>query len=45
MLMMDALEVSNLKGYIQNDTHLEFKNINSETISLESALKKEKVIS
>ena len=41
MLMMDALEVSNLKGYIQNDTHLEFKNINSETISLESALKKE----
>ena len=45
MLMMDALEVSNLKGYIQNDTHLGFKNINSETISLESALKKEKVIS
>ena len=44
MLMMDALEVSNLKGYIR-DPSPEYQNLNSDTLSMESALKKERIIS
>lgn len=45
MLMMDALEVSNLKGYIQDKVSPEYKSVKSETSTLDSAIKKEKVIS
>ena len=43
MLMMDALEVSNIKGYIQDKTVPGFQNLESETTSMESALKKERL--
>ena len=45
MLMMDALEVSNLKGYIRDSSSPEYQNLDSDTISMESALKKERIIS
>ena len=44
MLMMDALEVSNIKGYILDKSIPEFQTLSSETISMDSALKKEKLI-
>ena len=45
MLMMDALEVSNLKGYIIDKSSPKFRNLSSEGSSIESALKKERVLS
>ena len=45
MLMMDALEVSNLKGYIIDKSSPKFRNLSSESSSIESALKKERVLS
>lgn len=44
MLMMDALEVSNLKGYIRDPSSPEYQNLDSDTLSMESALKKERII-
>ena len=45
MLMMDALEVSNLKGYIRDPSSPEYQNLDSDTLSMDSALKKERIIS
>ena len=44
MLMMDALEVSNIKGYIFDKSIPGFQALGSENNSMESALKKEKLL-
>ena len=44
MLMMDALEVSNLKGYMTDKSSPKYKELNNISISMESALKKERVV-
>ena len=45
MLMMDALEVSNLKGYLTDKTSPKYIELGNSSLSMESALKKERVIS
>ena len=45
MLMMDALEVSNLKGYIVEKSSTKFQELDINASSMESALKKERVVS
>ena len=45
MLMMDALEVSNLKGYIVEKSSTKFQELDIDASSMESALKKERVVS
>ena len=45
MLMMDALEVSNLKGYIVEKSSTKFLELDIDASSMESALKKERVVS
>ena len=44
MLMMDAVEVANIKGYFPNIKKTNFNRVKGETSSLKSAIKKEKVI-
>ena len=44
MLMMDALEVSNIKGYILDKSFPGFQALSSETNSMDSALKKERLL-
>ncbi len=44
MLMMDALEVANIKGYLPEDKNPNFKTLESRTSSISSALKKEKIV-
>ena len=44
MLMMDALEVSNLKGYIK-DSSTRIEEIDIDASSMDAALKKERVVS
>ena len=44
MLMMDALEVANIKGYLPEDKNPNFKTLKSRTSSISSALKKEKIV-
>ena len=45
MLMMDALEVSNFKGYLKDKSLPNFENLDTDIGSMESALKKERLIS
>ena len=44
MLMMDALEVANIKGYLPEEKNLSFQNLKSKPSSINAALKKEKVV-
>ena len=44
MLMMDALEVSNLKGYIK-DSSTKIEELDIDASSMDAALKKERVVS
>ena len=44
MLMMDALEVANIKGYLPEEKNPNFKTLKSKTSSISSALKKEKIV-
>ncbi len=44
MLMMDAVEVANIKGYFPNIKKTHFNRVKGETSSLKSAIKREKVI-
>ena len=44
MLMMDALEVANIKGYIPPTSEVNFKKIKAETSTMNMAVKKEKII-
>ena len=44
MLMMDALEVSNLKGYMTDKSSPIYKELDNSSLSMESALKKERVV-
>lgn len=44
MLMMDALEVANIKGYLPEKRNPNFKKLESKTSSINSALKKEKIV-
>ncbi len=44
MLMMDALEVANIKGYLPEEKNPNFKSLQSKTSSIHSALKKEKIV-
>ena len=44
MLMMDALEVANLKGYIPPTSEANFKKMKAETYTMNMAIKKEKII-
>ena len=44
MLMMDALEVSNLKGYMIDKSSPKYKELDNSSLSMESALKKERVV-
>ena len=44
MLMMDALEVSNLKGYMNDKCSPKYKELDNSSLSMESALKKERVV-
>jgi len=44
MLMMDALEVANIKGYLPEERNPNFKTLQSKTSSINSALKKEKIV-
>ena len=44
MLMMDALEVANIKGYLPAERNPNFKTLQSKTSSINSALKKEKIV-
>ena len=44
MLMMDALEVANIKGYILPTSEVNFKKIKAETSTMDKAIKKEKII-
>ena len=44
MLMMDALELANLKGYIPSSSQVNFSKMDIKTSSMELAVKKEKII-
>jgi len=44
MLMMDALEVANIKGYIPPTSEVNFKKMKAETSTMDMAIKKEKII-
>ena len=44
MLMMDALEVANIKGYIPPTSEVNFKKMKAETYTMNMAIKKEKII-
>ena len=44
MLMMDALEVANLKGYIPPTSEVNFKKMKAKTSTMDMAIKKEKII-
>ena len=44
MLMMDALEVANIKGYIPPTSEVNFKKMKAETYTMSVAIKKEKII-
>ena len=44
MLMMDALEVANIKGYIPPISEVNFKKMKAETSTMNMAVKKEKII-
>ena len=44
MLMMDALEVANIKGYIPPTSEVNFKKMEAETSTMDKAIKKEKII-
>ena len=44
MLMMDALEVANIKGYIPPTSEVNFKKMKAETSTMNMAVKKEKII-
>ena len=44
MLMMDALEVANIKGYIPPTSEVNFKKMKAETSTMDKAIKKEKII-
>ena len=44
MLMMDALEVANLKGYIPPPAEVNFKKMKAKTSTMDMAIKKEKII-
>ena len=44
MLMMDALEVANLKGYIPPASEVNFKKMKAKTSTMDMAIKKEKII-
>ena len=44
MLMMDALEVSNLKGYLNKKSYPNFQEIDLDKSSMNSALKKERLL-
>ena len=43
--MMDALEVSNFKGYLQDKSASNFESLSNDVSSMELALKKERLIS
>ncbi|MDP6917074.1 MAG: hypothetical protein QF895_03885 [SAR86 cluster bacterium] len=44
MLMMDALKVANIKGYIPPTSEVNFKKMKAETSTMDKAIKKEKII-
>ena len=44
MLMMDALEFANIKGYFPSSSKVNFNKLETQTASLTMAVKKEKVI-
>ena len=44
MLMMDALEVANIKGYIPPTSEVNFKKMKAETSTMNMAVKNEKII-
>jgi len=44
MLMMDALEVANIKGYIGPRSDINFKKMKAETSTMNMAIKKERII-
>mgnify|MGYP000014616083 FL=1 len=44
MLMMDALEVANIKGYIPSESDVNFNKMEAKTSSMNMAIKKEKII-
>ena len=44
MLMMDALEIANLKGYIPPTSEVNFKKMKAKTSTMDMAVKKEKII-
>jgi len=44
MLMKDALEVANIKGYIPPTSEVNFKKMKAETSTMDKAIKKEKII-
>ena len=44
MLMMDALEVAKLKGYIPPTSEVNFKKMKAKTSTMDMAIKKEKII-
>ena len=44
MLMMDALEIANLKGYIPPTSEVNFKKMKAKTSTMDMAIKKEKII-
>ena len=44
MLMMDAVEVANIKGYFPNISQINFNRVKGDTASIKSAIKKEKII-
>ena len=44
MLMMDALEVANIKGYIPPTSEVNFKKMKAKTSTMDMAVKKEKII-
>ena len=44
MLMMDALEMANIKGYIPSASDVNFNKMETETSTMSIAIKKEKII-
>ena len=44
MLMMDAIEVANIKGYLPEEINPNFQSLKSRTSSINSAIKKEKIV-
>ena len=44
MLMMDAVEVANVKGYFPNISQIQLSRVKGGTSSMKSAIKKEKII-